>query len=119
METQQQNYQVAGPQQKVPCAIPSLILGIVSIVTSCCYGIPGLICAIIGLVLSGKGKSAYVANPSAYAEGSYKMLNAGRICAIIGLILSIITIIFFIIVIVIAGVEGFDSFDPESFFDSF
>ena len=106
MDNLQQNSEFQGPQKKVPCAIASLILGIASIVTACCYGIPGLICSIIGLVLSGKGSAAYKADPSSYDQGSYKMLSAGKTCAIVGLILSIISIIVYAILIIVAIVGG-------------
>ena len=93
-----QNYEFKEPQQKVPYAVPALILGIVSIAACCAYG-AGIVCGIIGLVLSGKGAGIYKADPLAYSQGSYKMLNAGRICSIIGLILSILSVIILIILI--------------------
>ena len=97
-----QNYEFKESQQKVPYAVPSLILGIVSIAACCAYG-AGIVCAIIGLVLSGKGSGIYKADPLAYDQSSYKMLNAGRICSIIGLILSIISVIILIILIAVGA----------------
>ena len=41
-------------QQKLPNATAVLVLGILSIVTCCCYGIPGIVAGIIGLVLYKK-----------------------------------------------------------------
>ncbi|MFT3945982.1 MAG: hypothetical protein QM763_03325 [Agriterribacter sp.] len=47
-------------QQPLPNASAVLALGIISIVGCCCYGIPGVICAIIALVLYGKDAKLYV-----------------------------------------------------------
>ncbi|MDR2474022.1 MAG: hypothetical protein LBD53_10785 [Tannerella sp.] len=90
-------------QQSVPNATAVLVLGIISIPTCCCYGIIGLICAIIALVLAGSGASAYKANPAAYTESSYKNLNAGRICAWVGVGLGVLSIIYFIIILSLYG----------------
>jgi hypothetical protein len=75
-------------QLDVPNATGALVLGICSIVFSFCYGAPGLIMAIIGMVLASKGNRLYEANPSAYKASSYNNLKAGRICSIIGLIIG-------------------------------
>jgi hypothetical protein len=87
-----------GMQQDVPNATLVLVLGICSIVIGCA----GPILGIIGLVMSNSAKKLYEANPGMYKESSYKNLNAGRICSIIGLCLSslawIIWIIWFIFV---------------------
>lgn len=68
-------------------AVAALILGIASIVTSCC-GV-GLIPAIIALVLCGKLGNEYPELP--------KQAKAGKILGIIGLVLSIIAIIVWIV----------------------
>jgi hypothetical protein len=77
-----------GGQMDVPNATAVLVLGICSIVTCFCWGIVGLACGIIALVLAGKGSAAYSTNPSAYKPQSFNVLKAGRICAIIGTVLS-------------------------------
>jgi hypothetical protein len=92
-----------GLQQTLPNATIVLVLGILSILTCCCYGIIGLVLGIVAMVLSKKDRAAYAANPGAYTEGSYKNLNAGRVCAIIGLILNIIYLLLTIICIAIFG----------------
>ncbi len=92
-----------GMQQNLPNATIVLVLGILSILTCCCYGVIGLILGIIALVLSKKDRAAYATNFSVYTESSYKNLNAGRICAIIGLILNILTILFYIVIIAMFG----------------
>jgi hypothetical protein len=93
-----------GPQQiALPNATTSLVLGIISIATCWLYGIPGLICGIIGLILSNKDRALYRSNPQAYTPGSFSNSNAGRICAIIGLILSGLFLLYVIIVIIFVG----------------
>ena len=92
-----------GMQQPLPNATAVLILGILSIVTCCCYGIVGLILAIVTLVLSKKDRALYALNAAAYTESSYKNLNAGRVCAIVGLIFSILVVLFYIVIIAMFG----------------
>ena len=92
-----------GIQQSLPNATAVLVLGILSIVTCCCYGVIGLILSIVALVLSKKDRALYAANMSFYTESSFKNLNAGRVCAIIGLILNILLILFMGVMIAIFG----------------
>jgi len=92
-----------GMQQSLPNATVVLVLGILSIVFCCCYGILGLIPAIIALVLSKKDRALYEMNPTAYTLSSYKNLNAGRVCAIIGLILNILSLLYFVVIIIMFG----------------
>jgi hypothetical protein len=86
----------SGYQTPLPNSTLILVLGIASIVTCCCYCIPGIICGIITLALASSANKLYRANPIAYTEGSYKNMNAGKICAIIGLILSLLSAIYVI-----------------------
>ncbi len=95
-----------GMQQQLPNATAVLILGILSILTCCCYGIVGVILAIVAMVLSKKDRALYEMNPAAYTEASYKNSNAGRVCAIVGLILSILYLIFIIGFIAFFGVAA-------------
>ena len=90
-------------QQPLPNAVAVLVLGIISIVTCFCYGIPGLICGIIALYLSGKDLKLYSLMPDLYTSASYSNLKAGRTCAIIGTILSGLYILFLILYFVIIG----------------
>ncbi len=90
----------------LPNATAVLVLGILSIVTCFCYGILGLILGIIAMVLAGKDKTLYTASPETYTEASLKNLNAGRICAIIGLILSALYLIFIIAFIALIGIDA-------------
>lgn len=85
--------ETADEQKKAtdPLAVVSLVMGILSIILCCCYGIgvifgiPGLICAIIS---RKKGKTG--------------LSTAGLICSIIGLILSVLAIIYYVVCIVYA-----------------
>ncbi len=87
--TEHTNEPVYIPLSSAPHSTTVLVLGILSIgLFCCCYGIVGLILGIIALILAAQGKSKYSLAPHQYTEGSFANLKAGRICAIIGLILS-------------------------------
>lgn len=90
-------------QMILPNATAVLVLGIISIVGCFCYGIVGVICGIVALVLASKDFKLYNANPSNYNEASLKNLKAGKICAIIGVSLSALYILILIVYIIIAG----------------
>lgn len=84
-----------------------LILGIFSLITTfCCGGIGfvGLVLGILAVVMSSKAEQLYADNPAAYTEGSYKNVNAGRICGIIGIVVNGILIIAGIIYLLVIGV---------------
>ncbi len=99
----QQNIFNQSPMQSLPNATAVLVLGIIAIVGACCYGVVGIICGIIALVLAKKDRMLYHATPGLYTESSYKNLNAGRICAIIGLSLSSIYLVIIVFYIAIIG----------------
>ena len=90
-------------QLPVPNSTGVLVLGILSIVLCFCYGLVGLILGIIALILSSKGNALYKANPDAYTLSSYNNLKAGKICGIIGLILSSLYLIVIVIYLVVLG----------------
>lgn len=90
----------------LPNSTAILVLGIFSIVTSCCCGfvaIVGLVLGIVALVLSSKATSLYQENPGKYAESSYKNANAGKICAIIGIVISGMLILIGLIYLFVVG----------------
>tara|TARA_B100000809_G_C14799881_1_gene409878 strand:+ start:143 stop:511 length:369 start_codon:yes stop_codon:yes gene_type:complete len=92
----------------LPNATAVLILGIVSIVGCCCYGVVGIVTGIIALVLHKKDKALYDTNPMVYGA-SFKNSNAGKICAIIGLVLSsfyIVGLIIYFIFIFVMLADG-------------
>ncbi|MCE3282764.1 MAG: hypothetical protein K0Q66_1501 [Chitinophagaceae bacterium] len=110
MENQSQ-FQV---QQPLPNATAVLVLGIVSIVGCFCYGIVGLACGIIALVLGNKAIALYNADPAPWTPSSYSNVKAGRICAIIGLSISALYLVFVVIVLVTVGFSAINN--PEEFF---
>jgi amino acid transporter len=105
MENQPPYQQSFSPNPQTPLsnATPVLVLGIISIVGCFCYAFPGLICGIIALVLAKKDLDLYKANPSAYTEGSFNNLKAGRVCAIVGLSLSAFYVLCLILVFAFYG----------------
>jgi len=103
---QNQPFQQGGYYQlpPLPNSTAVLVLGILSIVFCWGYGIIGLILGIIAISLSGKANTMYMANPGMYSANSYNNMKAGRVCAIIGTILSALFLIYIIIVLVFVGV---------------
>ena len=108
METTNPNTEQSSPVYRAP--IPNsqgiLILGIFSLVTTfCCLGTGfiGLVLGIVAVVMSSKAIETYQQNPQAYSEGSFKNVNGGRICGIIGIIVNGVLIIFGIIYLIVAG----------------
>ncbi|MDR2805613.1 MAG: hypothetical protein LBB85_08250 [Dysgonamonadaceae bacterium] len=88
----------------LPNATVILVLGIISIVGCCCtYGTVGIICSIIAIVLAKSASGLYAANPQKYTESSYKNVNAGKICAWIGLIPSVLYVVFMIFLVATLG----------------
>lgn len=80
-----------------------LVLGILSIVTCCCYGVIGLILGIVTLVLAKKATAIYAENPDLYT--GFQNVKTGKILAIIGLVLSAIYLLFSIWAIMTFGWE--------------
>lgn len=114
MENSQQSFI---QQKPLPNATAVLVLGIISIVGCFCYGIVGLSCGIIALILASKDRAKYNASPELYLQGSYKNLNAGRVCAIIGTILSAIYVAMVIFLLVTVGMGVLS--DPTKFYQNF
>jgi hypothetical protein len=92
-----------GMQPSLPNATAALVLGIISIPTCFCYGIIGLACGIIAIILGSKAIKLFKENPGVYNPSSFNNANAGRICGIIGVVLSALFLIYIIIVLVIYG----------------
>ena len=90
--------------QNVPNNLPHsntiLVLGILSIAFCWWHFISfiGIVLGIITLVLSGKAMSLYHTHPKRYSVSSLNNVKAGRICAIIGLIISFIVFLFVILI---------------------
>ncbi|WP_062055144.1 CCC motif membrane protein [Aquimarina longa] len=88
-------------KQQLPNATLVLIFGITSIITCSCYGILGLVFGIVALVLAQKAKELYLKNPGLYL--GYENLKAGKICALIGVILSSLYLLIIIGYIIFMG----------------
>lgn len=65
--------------------IAGLVFGILAICSSCCYGIPGVIFGIVGLILSILGNK----------ENKHGVGIAGLVCSIIGLICGVAMTVYF------------------------
>ena len=96
-------------KQTLPNSTLVLVLGILSIIGCCCYGLPGIIFAIIALIVANKSSQLYKESPDSYL--GYQNLKAGKIMAIIGIILSMLFIIYIVWVISYLGWEILQ--DPE------
>lgn len=93
-------------KRSLPNATATLVLGILSLLSCFCYGFPGMLFAGIALAISVKPMKMYKAEPDLYSD--YGNLRAGRIMAIIGLVLSLLFIITLISLIAIFG------YNPEA-----
>ncbi|WP_010229166.1 CCC motif membrane protein [Gillisia marina] len=99
-------------KQELPNATLILILGILSILGCCCYGVVGVIFGIITLVLAKKAMEIYNANPEMYL--GYQNVKIGRILAIIGLVLSALFLLACIAMLIFfGGMEGLEEFQRE------
>ena len=99
------------PKPSLPNAAASLVLGILSVVTSCWF--VDLILGIIGLVFGNKARAIYLAAPNDY--NGYGMANAGRVLSIIGICIGGLYILYVLVIIGIIGIgvglsEGADWF---------
>lgn len=76
-----------GPEKKTNgLQIAGLVCGILAICTACCYGVPGIILGIAGLICAVVGNGR---NKSGVG-------TAGLVCSIIGLILGIAALAYYI-----------------------
>ncbi len=107
----QQHFNNSGiPPVNLPNATASLVLGIISIVGALCYGLVGVICGIIGLVLANKDRKLYQSTPELYSSSSYSTLNAGRTCSIIGLIIGGLVLLIMIFYFIFFGALFMEAF---------
>jgi len=97
------NYAMYGGQEFLPNSTGVLVIGILSIVTCFCYGLPGIILAVIALIMGNQAKKLVAANPDRYSITSVKNMKAGYVCAIIGIVLSVLTLLFMIIYFIFIG----------------
>jgi len=106
------------PQIALPNASVVLVLGIISIVGCCCsYGLVGIICAIIALVMAKSASDLYESNPQRYTQSSYQNVKTGKVCAWVGLIPSILCIVFMIFLVATLGFAAI--FNPATIYEHF
>lgn len=79
--------------ETLPDSTAVLVLGILSILGTICYGVLGLILGILAVAMSSKPTRLYRANPGRYSHSSYSNMKAGKICGIIGLCISVVILI--------------------------
>jgi uncharacterized protein YneF (UPF0154 family) len=96
-------------KQKLPNATAVIILGILSMITCCCYGILSIILGSIGLYLAGKDTKEYNENPELYSN--FGNIKTGKILCIIGIVLGILYLIFILFFISYFGFEAMQN--PE------
>lgn len=105
------------PKVDLPNTTVVLVMGILSIITCCCYSIPGIICGVVALVLAKSSTNLYLSNPGKYTESSYKNMDAGKICAWIGIILSVLYLLSMVWIFATVGIEGLR--DPNVIYERF
>jgi hypothetical protein len=91
-------------KQQIPNGTLILVMGILSIVGCCCYGLPGLIFGIVAVILAGKATKIYKEAPENYS--GFGNVNAGKIMGIIGIVLSIAMVLFYVWLIAAFGWEA-------------
>ena len=96
-------------KQTLPNSTLVLVMGILSIVGCCCYGLPGLICGIVAVVLGNKATNLYKQAPEEYL--GFENVKAGKIMGIIGIVLSVLAMIYILWVISMIGWDALG--DPE------
>jgi hypothetical protein len=102
----------------LPNASAILALGILSILFCCCYGLTGLIMGIIALVLADKAGKLYRATPGFYSVISYRNMQAGKICAIIGVCLSTLFFLFFLMCLLLGlSMDAFKNHSLHEFLE--
>jgi hypothetical protein len=89
--------------QNLPNATAVLVLGILSLIFMCPpISLVGIVLGIVSLVLAARDQFLYTSYPGTYSLSSYNNLKAGRVCAIIGLIIS--SLIFVIYILFVIGI---------------
>jgi uncharacterized membrane protein required for colicin V production len=101
-------------QIPLPNSTLILILGIGSIVGCCCAGIIGLISGGVAVFLGLKEKKLYQQQPEKYTRQSYNNMNAGLICAAVGLVFSLMYI-GYLVISFIFRFTGLNNFNPSIF----
>ena len=90
---------------KLPNSTTVLVLGIISIAVC----MIGFITGSIALVLAHNDLKSYNKDPDSYDENSYKNITAGKTCAIIGICISVVSILIYLLYFFLI-LSVFDSF---------
>ena len=99
-------------KRELPNSTLILVFGILSIIGCCCYGVAGVVFGIIALVMSKKAMEIYSAEPELYT--GYQNVKTGRILAIIGLVLSGLSLLSTIVMFLFyGGIEGIQEIQQE------
>ncbi|MFD1015343.1 CCC motif membrane protein [Winogradskyella rapida] len=96
-------------KQPIPNGTLILIMGILSIIGCCCYGLPGLVFGIVAIILAGKASKLFMEAPESYT--GYGNVKAGKIMGIIGVVLSIVMVVLIIWMYTAIGIEAMQN--PE------
>ncbi len=99
-------------KKQLPNATAVMVLGIISIVMSFCYGVVGITLGIIAIVLAKKDMKLYKENPEEY--DGFNNLNTGRICGIIGLCIGSVIFILAIIYLIFMATLIFPMFQQAT-----
>ena len=98
-------------KQQLPNATLTLVFGILSLVTFCCYGIFGILFGLLALILGNIALKKFKQDPELYTgEGNAKI---GRVLGIIGLVLGLLMIALVVWMISIVGWDVLMSQDQE------
>lgn len=101
--------------QRAGAAVASMVLGILSLIGCLFYGVPGLICGIVAVVMAKKAREAVrVGEAPAF---SLDFAKAGRICGWVGISLSALFFLLMIgylilVVSVFGAMAGGGVFNP-------
>ena len=111
------SYYSNGPKVDIPNSTAVLVLGILSIVGCCCWGIVGIICGTAAMLMAKTATDLFYANPERYTEKSFSNAKTGKMCALIGLILSGLSLVSSIAMWISYGFAALS--DPQSIIDRF
>jgi len=88
--------------QNLPNANMIMVLGILSILLCWWHfvSVAGIVLGIVAIMMARKENATYSADPARYTTSSFNNVKTGRICAIIGLTISIIVFVFVTLMII-------------------
>ena len=90
----------SGTSRNLPNATLIVVLGVLSII-GCCFYYTGLIFGLIAIYLVIKAQKIYKEDPHAY--DNYSTITIGKVLAIIGIVINVLSLLFLIWVIATFG----------------